>query len=405
MAKRFAYKALASDGAAVQGEMDAPDAATVIDNLQASDFLPISTDELVESHYANDFRLWSRRRVTRHDVHNFTRELATMLSAGLPLSHALETLTSLTDRPATADLFERIRANVEAGNSLSASLEQSGGPFSQFYVSLIRAGEASGALELVLVRIAEYQSRSQQLRDAVFAALLYPAILLFVAGSSLIVLLTYVVPQFEPLFEDLGQSLPLSTQIVVALATVLREFWWAIPLVGGALWVGFRRLLAEANFRRRWDAFVLRLPVLGDLIVRIEVTRMCRTLGTLTSSGVTLLDAVNIVRESATNRVFAEALEAIAEDLARGRGLSRPMSDAQVFPQLVIQLVRVGEETGGLAPMLLKLSDIYDEETQSAIKRLLALLEPALILGLGLLIAFIIVSILLAILGLNELVA
>ena len=127
MAKRFAYKALASDGAAVQGEMDAPDAATVIDNLQASDFLPISTDELVESHYANDFRLWSRRRVTRHDVHNFTRELATMLSAGLPLSHALETLTSLTDRPATADLFERIRANVEAGNSLSASLEQSGG--------------------------------------------------------------------------------------------------------------------------------------------------------------------------------------------------------------------------------------------------------------------------------------
>jgi len=404
MLKRFAYKAIASDGEAVQGEMDAPDAATVVDNLQASGYLPVSTDELAGSRYEFGSLLWSRRRITRRDIHNLTRELATMLSAGLPLTHALATLASLTDKAATADLYEHIRSNVETGSALSAAIEQSGGPFSTFYVSLVRAGEASGALDLVLTRLAEYQTRAQQLRDAIFAALLYPIILLFVAGSSLLVLLTYVVPQFEPLFEDLGQSLPVSTQIVIALATALREYWWAIPLAGVALWFAAVRLLARKDFRRAWDAFVLRLPIFGDLITRIEVTRMCRTLGTLTSSGITLLDAVEIARESVTNEIFAEALALVGKDLARGRGLSQPMAEAGCFPQLVIQLVKVGEETGGLSSMLLKLADIYDEETQGAIKRLLALLEPALILGLGLLIAFIIVSILLAILGLNELV-
>ena len=384
--------------------MDAADAAAVIDSLQTSGYLPVSTRELGLSGGAQPLAFFSQRRISRRDIQNFTRELATMLSAGLPLTQALATLTSLSDKPATKDLFERIRGLVESGATLSAALQQSGNTFSRFYISLIHAGEASGALDQVLTRLAEYQSRSQQLRDAVIAALVYPAILMFVAGSSLVVLLIYVVPQFEPLFEDLGQALPFSTQIVIAMANVLRNFWWAFPIAAAAAYFLYQRIIAQPVHKRRWDRVMQRLPIIGELITHLEVTRLCRTLGTLTHSGVALLDGVNIVRESTANQIFYEAFDALAKDLEQGRGLSQPMAEAGCFPQLAVQLTRVGEETGGLAAMLLKLADIYDEQAQTSIKRLLSFLEPVLILSLGLFIAFIIVSILLAILGLNELV-
>ena len=386
--------------------MDAPDESVVIDNLQTSGYLPVSTTEMPAARgLAGGLSFFSRGRVSGSDIHNFTRELATMLNAGLPLAHALATLASLNNKPALRDLLERIRANVEGGAPLSDALEQTNGPFSNFYTSLIRAGEATGALELVLQRLADYQQRAKQLHDAILSALLYPAILLLVAGSSLVVLLIYVVPQFQPLFEDLGQSLPLSTQIVVAMASILRDLWWTFPLLIAAMIAASRALLANPDTRKKRDGLVLRLPLVGELVTRIEVTKMCRTLGTLTGSGVALLDGVRLVHNTAGNRVIADALDTVARELEHGRGLSQPMADANCFPELAIQLIRVGEETGALANMLLKLADIYDEETQSTIKRMLALMEPALILGLGLIIAFIIISILLAILGLNELVA
>lgn len=402
--KRFAYKAVAADGESIEGEMDAADEPAVVDKLQLSGYLPVSTKELTVGGLQSEFSLFSRSRVSSGDIHNVTRELATMLNAGLPLSHALSTLIALNEKPSLRELLEQISTNVEGGSALSDAMEQTTGPFSNFYVSLIRAGEATGALELVLHRLAEYQQRAKQLREAILSALLYPAILMLVAGSSLVILLIYVVPQFEPLFADLGQSLPWSTQIVVLLAAILREYWWTFPLLFVAAYTGTRALLADPEIKHKWDSFLLAVPLIGDLLMKIEVTRMCRTLGTLTTSGVALLDGVNLVRDTAANSLVAGALDSVAKDLEHGRGLSQPMADANCFPPLAIQLIRVGEETGALAPMLLKLADIYDEEAQSTIKRVLALLEPALILTMGLLIAFIIVSILLAILGLNELV-
>ena len=402
--KRFAYKAVASDGQPVEGEMDALDESAVVDQLQTSGYLPVSTKELTALAQHRGRSLFSRDRVTRGDINNLTRELATMLNAGLPLAHALETLSSLTTKPALHALIERIRAAVEGGATLSDAFAQANGPFSNFYIGLIRAGEAAGALEIVLHRLAEYQQRTKQLNDTILSALLYPAILLLVAGSSLVVLLIYVVPQFQPLFEDLGKSLPWSTQIVVALAAILREYWWTFPILFAAAYTGSRALLSDPHKRKQWDALVLSLPLFGNLLIRIEVARLCRTLGTLISNGVALLDGVTLVRDTASNRVIADALDLVAKDLEHGRGLSQPMAEANCFPQLAIQLIKVGEETGDLAQMLLKLADIYDEEVQSSVKRMLALLEPALILGMGLIIAFIIISILLAILGLNELV-
>ena len=402
--KRFAYKAIAIDGQSIEGEMDAPDESAVIDQLQTSGYLPVSTNELSAPGRHRGRSIFSRDRVSHGDICNLTRELATMLNAGLPLAHALETLTSLTAKPAVHALLERIRATVEGGATLSDAFEQARGPFSNFYIGLIRAGEAAGALELVLHRLAEYQQRAKELNDTILSALLYPAILLLVSGSSLVVLLIYVIPQFQPLFEDLGKALPWSTQVVVALATILRELWWTFPIVIAASYAASRALLADPDSRKKWDALVLRLPLFGDLLIRIEVTRMCRTLGTLISNGVPLLEGVKLVRDTSSNLIIAGALDSVAKDLERGRGLSQPMADANCFPQLAIQLIRVGEETGALAQMLLKLADIYDAEVQSTVKRMIALLEPALILGMGLIIAFIIISILLAILGLNELV-
>lgn len=384
--------------------MEAADASAVIDNLQSSGYLPITTREIDSRKFTRDLLSFSRRRVARNDLLDMTRELGTMLDAGLPLSQALDTLTSLATRPAVRDLLDEIRVSVEAGASLSQAMEQAGGPFSSFYLSLVRAGEASGALELVLRRLSEHLQRSQQLREAVLSAMLYPAILLFVAGGSLIVLLIYVVPQFEPLFEDLGQSLPVSTQIVIALAHGLRHYWWALLVLALAAYVAGMQIRAQQHFKFAVDSALIRIPLVGNLIIRIELTRVFRTLGTLTANGVTLLDAMRIVSGTAVNGIISQSLEEAGTALEQGRGLSQSLADAPWFPQLAVQLIHVGEETGTLASMLLRLADIYDAETQSAIKRLLALLEPVLILGLGLLIAFIIISILLAILGLNELV-
>jgi len=278
------------------------------------------------------------------------------------------------------------------------------GPFSPFFVSLIRAGEATGALELVLQRLAEHQERTQQLKDAILSAMLYPAILLVVAGSSLVVLLIYVVPQFQPMFEDLGRALPASTQLVILLAAGLRHYWWTLPLIGIGAYLTFVWLLAKSHWKALVDRLLINLPLLGDLVVRVELTRIFRTLGTMTDNGVTLLDSVRTVSTTTSNLVIANALQEASKALEQGRGLSQPLSDIEWFPPLAIQLIHVGEETGTLPRMLLKLADIYDNEGESALKRALALMEPVLILGLGLLIAFIIISILLGILGLNELV-
>tara|TARA_Y100000588_G_scaffold265727_1_gene280488 strand:- start:779 stop:1993 length:1215 start_codon:yes stop_codon:yes gene_type:complete len=402
--KRFSYTALDADGQRTEGEMDATDESTIIDNLQASGYLPISTNEVRSKSSQRRFNILPSNRITNVDVHNVTRDLATMLNAGVPLAHALSTLTELTEKPRLRDLLEQIRLNVEGGVSLSAALENSDGPFSSFYTSMVRSGETTGNLELVMQRLSDYQRQAKQLRDAIFFALLYPTILLFVASGSLIVLLIYVVPQFQQLFDDLGKSLPWSTDIVIGLANIVNGYWWSFPIVVILLYAGSQGLLSKPIIRGRWHNLLLKLPIFGELMIHIEVTRMCRTLGTLTGNGVALLDGIALVRDTATNVVISEALNSVARDLEHGRGFSQTIADTQRFPQLVVQMIKVGEEAGNLAETLLKLAEIYDETAQNSIKRMLAILEPLLILGLGLLIAFIIVSILLAILGLNDLV-
>lgn len=403
----FHYKAVSHGGEVLQGEIEAPSQAVAIEKLQGAGHLPISAEPMSAGSIRAKgpvFR-WPRPGAARHDaIRAMTRELATLLKAGLPLDQALKTLADISAGPAVKKLLQDIHARVQGGAALSQAMEAQGESFSRLYLNLIRAGEAGGALETVLQRLSDYLEQSAALRSGIVSALIYPVILLLIAVFSVIALLIFVVPQFVPLFEDTGAALPLVTRLVFGVAEWFQGFWWLFPPAIAAAWWLFQNRLKAPARQFRWHSFLLRLPLCGGLIARLEVARFARTLGTLLGNGVPLLTGVAIVREVITNRAIAAIMTRVIERLEQGGRLAEALVREPHFPALAVQLIRVGEESGQLESMLLKIADIYDLEVNSTIKRMLTLIEPILILGLGGMIAVIIISILVAILGLNELV-
>lgn len=401
----FRYKAVSAADEVVEGEMEARSQSAVIERLQELGHLPIRADEVAESKPAGWLSrdLFADRRVPRKAVGLITRELATMQGAGLPLDRSLEILVGMAEKENMRKLLVRVLDAVRGGASLADAVAAEGGAFPRFYVSMVRAGESGGALDSVLARLADFLEKSQALTESIRSALIYPAILLAMAGLSVVLLLTVVVPEFKPLFEDAGEALPVATRIIVGLGEVFARYWWLIALaVVSAAWL-LRRRLANPAFRYRWDGLILRLPLFGELVKKIQVARFARTLGTLLQNGVALLGALAIVKDTLGNAVIARAVEEVSARIKEGQGLAEPLAAARVFPDLAIQLVRVGEETGRLEDMLIRVADVYDLETQRTIQRLLDLLVPVLTIGLGLLIAVIIASVLVAFLSVNEL--
>lgn len=403
----FHYKAVSHGGEVLQGEIEAPSRAVAIEKLQGAGHLPISAEPMSAGSIKakGPVLRWPRPGAARRDaIRAMTRELATLLKAGLPLDQALKTLADVSASPAVKKLLRDIYARVQGGAALSQAMEAQGESFSRLYLNLIRAGEAGGALETVLQRLSDYLEQSAALRSGIVSALIYPVILLLIALFSVIALLIFVVPQFVPLFEDTGAALPLATRLVFGAAEWFQGFWWLFPAgIAGAWWLFQNRLKAPAR-QLRWHSFLLRLPLCGGLVARLEVARFARTLGTLLGNGVPLLTGVAIVREVIGNRAIAAIMTRVIERLEQGGRLAEALVREPHFPALAVQLIRVGEESGQLESMLLKIADIYDLEVNTTIKRMLTLIEPILILGLGGLIAVIIISILVAILGLNELV-
>jgi general secretion pathway protein F len=333
-----------------------------------------------------------------------TRELATLLGAGLPLDRALEILIGLAPSPPVAILLQTLRDSVRGGKSLSQALDMHREVFSRFYVNIVRAGEAGGALGVVLNRLAETMERNKELRENVLSALIYPTILILVAVASIMVLLILVVPTFEQTFSQAGKALPLPTEIVIFVGTGLRKYWWALlAFVVAAVWL-LKRRLRRPDVRLRWDRRLLRLPLLGDLLAKVEVARFARTLATLLANGVTLLAGLSIVKETMTNTVLASALDGVVTRLREGKGFGRPLSETGIYPRLATQMILVGEESGRLEEMLARVADVYDREVATSIKRFLAVLEPVLILGLAVMVLGIVLSILMGIVGMTELV-
>ncbi len=379
----FRYKALAANGATVTGELEAPSIQVVVDHLQALGHFPISTVEASASRlrWLLDTDLATLRRPSVNELAIAIHELATLLEAGLPLDRSLEILIDLTPGKSLRPALQAALGRVRDGSGLADSLGADRRNFPAMAISLIRAGELSGGLEGALLGLADYLGKAHALRETIKSALVYPIILLAMGGLSLAVMLIYVLPAFKPLFDEAGKALPVPTQIVMAAGDIATDYGWLMALGVAAVVLALRRAMKRPELRRRRDAGLLRVPVLGGLIIRIEAARFSRTLGTLLGNGVTLPVSIAITSETLGNSAVAAAVGATAESVREGEGLADLLARAKLFPSLALHLVRVGEETGKLEAMLLRQADIYDREVQRTIDRLLAALVPGLTIG------------------------
>lgn len=410
----YRYRAVNTAGEVAVGELDAANENEIVDRLRDQGLMPMqiahASGAALPTGAATGADLRPRRRwfeaktVTRDHLLAITRELATLLRAGLPLDRALEILIGLSPTPVVATLLQGVRDDVRGGKALSQALDARREVFSRFYVNIVRAGEAGGALGVVLQRLADTMERNKELRESVKSAVIYPIILIGVAVVSVALLLIWVVPQFETTFAQAGKALPLPTLVVVSVGKFMRGWWWAVvgAVVVGVAW--FRRRGRDPAIRLERDRRLLAVPLLGDLIAKVETARFGRTLATLLANGVTLLSGMAIVKETMTNTVLAGALDGVIAKLREGKGFGRPLAETGLYPKLASQMILVGEESGRLEEMLARVADVYDREVQLAIKRFLAVLEPALILGLAVLIGGIVFSILLGVMAMSELV-
>ncbi|WP_415880836.1 type II secretion system F family protein [Methylomonas sp. TEB] len=400
----FSYKAVNSQGVAEEGVRNAADEQALLLELQNQGLIPIRI-ELAKDKTFLGFKLKSATvKLSQKEIGMLTGELATLLESGLPLDRSLTILMQLTEEnPKLNKLVGEVLEKVKAGKALADALESQSGVFSKFYLNMIRAGEMGGNLGGVLLRLSEYMERSQELKDTVSTALIYPAILLLMSLASLFVMLTFVVPQFKEMFDSAGQALPVPTQIVIGLAEFLQSYWWVLLIVIVGSVQTIKLQLADPAGKKAWDGRLLKFPLFGDIILTMEIANFSRTFGTLLGNGVSILKSLGIVRETVGNIVLADLLEHAEAQLKQGRTMSDALAQQNLFPKLAVQMIKMGEETGKLEEMLMRVATIYDKQLKTTIQRMLALLEPALIISLGLMIGGIIVSILLAILSVNDL--
>jgi general secretion pathway protein F len=410
----FQYKAVSAAGETQEGVMEGATHAGVIAHLQSTGLIPIRATEMspvdgngavaavVRQQGVKGSSLLTRARVSQDDLGILTRELATLLKAGLPLDRSMEILIGLAEKPAVGELLVDIRNDVRGGASLSKALDPHRDVFTRFYINMVKAGEVGGALGNVLMRLADHMERTKEVRDNVISALVYPVILLIVAVASVLILVIFVVPQFKQLFDQSGKALPIATDIVLTVGIFMRQNW---PILfAGVILSGWllMRSLANPVSRAKWDVRFLRWPIMGKLVTKMEMARFARSLATLLQNGVPLLAALSILKDTMGNVVFRDAVEIVARDLKEGRGMAKPMNEANVFPKLAVQMIAVGEETGKLDEMLFQVADVFDREVAAAVKRALALIEPILIVGLALLIGGIIMSLLVAMFDLMD---
>ncbi len=393
----YRYKAVTPSGETLEGQMDAASPDEVIAKVQDAGNIPLSAVEADGAVGVGLTALLRKQAMNPKQVTAFTDQLATLMGAGQPLDRAMQILLELPESEKARKLISRVRDQVREGSSLSDALEAQHGAFSRLYINMVRAGEIGGTLERTLRRLAEYMDRSQKLKSSVISALIYPAILVLAVLGAIFMLLMFVVPQFVPMFEDMGAQLPLMTRVVLAFGNALTGYWWL--LIGGVILfaVWFQRQLAQPDSRRAWDERFLRMGLFGTLFLRLDTARLARTLGTLLQSGVPLLTALTIARNVLSNSVLAEAVDEATHLVKTGDGLGYALGQQKRFPKLALQMVAVGEESGELDTMLLKVADTFDAETRATIDRLLAALTPILTLIMALVVGLIMMALLLPI--------
>lgn len=402
----FAYRAADRSGRTVDGLMEAYDPQAVVERLHRERYFPLRVDPVSATGGLAALRAaWAAPpRVAARDLVAFTQQLSTLVDAGLPLERGLTILGELATSRRLREVVQDVARGVRAGSTLADALgRHHPRPFSRLYINTVRAGEKGGVLDVSLRRLAEHLEAMRELREAVTSALLYPALLAAVGAGAVVFLLTFVLPRFAAIFADLGQALPWPTRLLLAVSHAAVVYWWVAALAALAAALTWQILARSEPARLAVDRRLLRLPLLGGVLRRVEVGRLSRTLGTLLSAGVPLLAALGVARETAGNRVVAAALAAVQDGAKRGDGVARPMAESGEFPPLVVHMVRVGEETGRLEEMLSRVAATYEAEIRVAVRRFVALLEPAIILVLGVVVLAIVLAILMAILAVNEL--
>ncbi len=383
----YEYTARNSTGQIQKGQLEAQSTDEVNAHLRKNRMMLVSVRQAPKA-----ISFGGPGRIKTRDIVIFTRQFATMINAGLPLVQSLTILAQQTENKALKDVTRAVVYDVESGNTLADAFAKHPKAFTDLYVNMVAAGEAGGILDTILLRLATFLEKNDALVRKVKGAMVYPGVIMAVAGIAIAVLLVFVIPTFSEMFASAGMELPLPTRVVIALSDFLIGFWWAILAAIGLTVFAIRRYYATSGGRKQIDTMMLHAPVLGDLIRKSAVSRFTRTLGTLISSGVSILDGLEITAKTSGNRVVHDAVMESRQSIAGGETIAAPLERSKVFPPMVISMIAVGEQTGGLDEMLSKIADFYDEEVDVAVSALLSLMEPIMIVVLGVIVGGMVIA-------------
>jgi type IV pilus assembly protein PilC len=378
-----------SSGQIQKGQLDVASQADVSNYLRKNRLMLVSVREAPKQ---IKFAMPGAQRIKTRDIVIFTRQFATMINAGLPLVQSLTILAQQTENKALAEVTRAVVYDVESGNTLADAFSKHPRAFSDLYVNMVAAGEAGGILDTILLRLATFLEKNDALMRKVKGAMVYPGVIMSVAAIAIAILLVFVIPVFQSMFASVSLDLPLPTRVVIMLSDFLIGYWWAILLGIGLLVFAIRRYYGTMAGRKNIDTVLLKSPVLGDLLRKSAVSRFTRTLGTLISSGVSILEGLEITAKTAGNMVIHDAVMASRQSIAGGETIAAPLEKSKVFPPMVISMIAVGEQTGGLDEMLTKIADFYDEEVDVAVGALLSLMEPMMIVVLGVVVGGMVVA-------------
>src|SRR5689334_2246458 len=381
----FTYTARAANGDLKTATMEAASRDDVVAQLRRQRMNVVKVDE-------NKAAKKATGKIKMRDIVIFTRQFSTMINAGLPLVQALDILAKQSENKALQAVTRQVVFDVESGHTVADALGKHPKAFSDLYVNMVAAGEAGGILDTILMRLATFLEKNDALVRKVKGAMIYPGVIMSVAAIAIVVLLLFVIPVFEKMFESVGMPLPLPTRVVISMSRFLQSYWWAV--IGGFMGAGWslKKYYATPDGKLAIDKMLLKMPVLGDVLRKSAVSRFTRTLGTLIGSGVSILDGLEITAKTAGNRVIQDAIMESRASIAGGETISAPLQKSQVFPPMVISMIAVGEQTGGLDEMLSKIADFYDEEVDAAVSGLLALMEPVMIVFLGVVVGGMVVA-------------
>ena len=378
----YTWKARTRQGALKKGQIEAGSEAAVMAQLRAQSLLPIVVKQKAKD--VSEYLTFLKEKIKTKDLVIFTRQFATMIDAGLPLVQCLDILGSQQENKNFKQIILQIKSDVEQGSTFADALRKHPKPFDALYVNLVQAGEIGGILDTILNRLAVYLEKADALARKVKGAMVYPTTVLVVAIGVIVMMLVKIIPTFEKMFADFGGELPGPTQVVVNLSHFMQEWLFVFLVCVTAVVIAFTQARKRSSdFRRKTDAVALKLPVFGPLLRKVAVARFTRTLGTMLASGVPILDGLDIVARTAGNMVVEDALYGVKAGISEGKTIAEPLAQSKVFPGMVVQMIAVGEETGAMEAMLSKIADFYDDEVDAAVDALTAMLEPAMMVGLG----------------------